>query len=136
MYNINNVAKGKMIVEKYTTKPRDFSGIAYGNITPTDIDGLIEYKDKCFIFIEAKYGKGELPHGQRLALIRLCDNLRKPAILIITEYETEGVIDFATTVVREYYYNYNRRFRTPEKPGIMLREAIDNFITMIENKDR
>ena len=28
----------------------DFSGLKYGKITPTDIDGLIEYKDKAMMF--------------------------------------------------------------------------------------
>ena len=31
---------------------RDFSGLQIGTITPTDLDGLIEFHDECFIFCE------------------------------------------------------------------------------------
>jgi hypothetical protein len=33
----------------------DFSELRFGNITPTDMDGCIECKDKAYIFIEIKY---------------------------------------------------------------------------------
>jgi len=45
-------------VIKYRGRARqiiDFRGLTYGNITPTDIDGLIEYKDKCILLIEIKH---------------------------------------------------------------------------------
>ena len=106
----------------------DFSGLRFGNITPTDIDGLIEYKDQCFILIEAKHKDIELPDGQKLAFTRLCDSLSKPAILFVAEHETDGDIDASTMVVREYYLEGEW---IKSKRDMMLREAIDNYLNWL-----
>jgi hypothetical protein len=37
-------------------------------ITPTDIDGLIDYGGRAFIYVEGKAEGAELPKGQRMAL--------------------------------------------------------------------
>lgn len=51
-----------------------FADLRVGNtITPTDIDGLIEYHAKAFFFFELKHTDAALPYGQQLALERLCD---------------------------------------------------------------
>lgn len=44
-----------------------------GYIYPTDIDGVIEYKDSEYILFEFKYGHADLPAGQKLALQRMAD---------------------------------------------------------------
>ncbi|MBK9496796.1 MAG: hypothetical protein IPO08_20285 [Xanthomonadales bacterium] len=89
---------------------RDFSGLLYGRITPTDIDGLIEYQDRAYVLIELKMTGVRLPYGQRLALERMChDWIRagKQVLLIIAEHNTptEQSIDVASTTVVEYQYN-------------------------------
>lgn len=46
-----------------------FSGLKrLRNITPTDIDGLIDYGGKHFIYLEGKVSGNELFYGQKLAL--------------------------------------------------------------------
>jgi hypothetical protein len=85
---------------------RDFSGLRYGNITPTDIDGLIEYKDIAYVIFETKFGNTEVPRGQMIALERLCDDLQnyKHTIVIISSHNhpvTEE-IDLANSIVRQY----------------------------------
>ena len=107
---------------------RDFTGLLFGNITPTDIDALIEYKNKAFIFIEAKYMDAKMPYGQRLALERLCNSLDKPSMLLVTEHYTKGDIDFANSTVREYYYK--GKWLTP-RTIIKLRGAIEIFLNSI-----
>ena len=53
----------------------DFSGLRYGkNLRPTDIDGLLEYRNKAFVFFEMKYGDAPLPEGQRIALEHLVES--------------------------------------------------------------
>ena len=47
-----------------------FDGMQYGNITPTDIDATIEYKDRARIFVEVKGKSKDVPTGQRLLLQR------------------------------------------------------------------
>jgi hypothetical protein len=101
------VPRGAIRNREYGTQVRDFSGLRFGNITPTDIDGLIEYKDKGYVLIETKYKDAKLPRGQELALERLCDNLqsaKKPTLLIIASHETEGDIDVAETIVVRYRF--------------------------------
>lgn len=85
---------------------RNFSGLRYGNITPTDIDGLIEYKNIAYVIIETKFGDAQLPLGQLIALERLCDDLQnyKHTILIISKHNhpvTED-IDLANSIVIKY----------------------------------
>ena len=85
---------------------RDFSGLRYGNITPTDIDALIEYKDVAYVIIETKFSNAELPTGQRLAIERLCDDLQnfKHTIAIVSRHNfpVNEDIDLAKTVVDKY----------------------------------
>lgn len=47
-----------------------FKGMKYGSITPTDIDAIIEYKDKGWIIYEIKHKGVEVPFGQKLLLER------------------------------------------------------------------
>jgi len=105
--------RGKIRNREYSTQVRDFSGLRFGNITPTDIDGLIEYQDKAYVFIETKYRDSKLPDGQRLAFERLCDDLQrvKPTLLIIASHETDGDIDVAETKVTEYRFKGKWRNR-------------------------
>ena len=114
------------------TQIRDFSGLRFGNITPTDIDACIEYRNKGFVFIESKYGNAILPFGQRLALERLIDALAKPAILLIGRHEIEGDVDYAGISVTDYYFN--NIWRKPTIP-VNMRQAIEGFIARLE-KDK
>lgn len=45
----------------------DFSGLVFGKITPTDIDGMIEYHGKAFVYYEFKYLNADTKYGQRTA---------------------------------------------------------------------
>lgn len=86
----------------------DFSNMRFGNIMPTDIDGLIEYRDMGFMLYEVKYDGVEMPFGQRLALERLTDALQmcRPTLLMLCSHlQTEGQdIDLNNTIVEEYRY--------------------------------
>jgi hypothetical protein len=62
---------------KYARQRADFNGMLFGTITPTDIDGFVEFSDQVFVFIETKHGDAKLPRGQRLALERVCDRVQK-----------------------------------------------------------
>lgn len=71
----------------------DFSGLKFGQITPTDMDGWFEYQNKCFVFFEFKYGRkwtlqqwqGKV-FGQKLALERIADNMTRPTLLILAQH--------------------------------------------------
>jgi hypothetical protein len=125
--------RGETTNKARATQGRDFTGLRFGNITPTDIDGLIEYKGKCYIFIEAKMTGAEMPSGQRIALERLCDDLQKvkPTILILCTHNTpiDKEIDFSKALADKYRYkcawhNY----------GKTTKELVTNFIERMDKK--
>ena len=102
--------RGKIYNRDRSKQTYDFSGLCFGNITPTDIDMLIEYKNRAYVILEIKYGDAKLPAGQDLALTRLTDDLEhsgKSTLCIIASHETSNCnedIDTAKTVVRSYRY--------------------------------
>ena len=113
----------------------DFSGLQYtsphngSTITPTDIDGCIEWNDECFIFFEIKLKGKDLPYGQRLALQRLVKSCNKPAVLFIAEHNIENCndgIDAAKCIVEKYYlpngwHSWNGKEYT-------LRQVINSYL--------
>jgi len=100
--------RGKAHTPSRSTQARDFSGLRYGKITPTDLDAMIEYKDSGWVLIEVKADENEMPFGQKLALERLCDDLEKtkPTLLIVAKHHNsiDEDIDFAGATVTAYRY--------------------------------
>ena len=114
----------------------DFTGLKYGNITPTDIDGLIEYHNKAYVFIEMKYGNTKLPDGQKWALERLNNDLTKsgkPTITIIgthQEANPEKDINVANTSVKKYYTN---RHWCNASLNLTIKKLIDGFLESVNH---
>jgi hypothetical protein len=128
------VDRGVIKNKELATQVRNFGGMRWGNITPTDLDGLIEYHNKGYVYIETKYGETELPKGQELALERLHDDMRKekPVLTIIaTHYSTPpDDIDVANTTVSRY------RTKSGEwrfcETTTTTKELIDRFFDWID----
>lgn len=96
---IRHRARAKQIV--------DFRNLLFGNITPTDMDGLIEFKNKCFLLLELKhFTNPQMDLGQRLALERLCLGLAKPTLLLLGLHDREvhEDIDAAAAIVHRYFW--------------------------------
>lgn len=88
----------------------DFSGLCYKNITPTDIDGAMEYRNRAFALFEMKLEGAPLPQGQTLFLTRLTDALcraGKEAALFICRHTVkdpkQDVVAEKTWVEKIYY---------------------------------
>lgn len=120
----------------------DFHGLKYGSITPTDVDGLFEYHNKAYIFIEVKYGKQQMPGGQKLAFERLTDDVGtagKKAVLFVCEHnvtDCEEDIVAADTIVRNIYV-FNKNTQKGEwKPGNgrTLANAVDIFLRWVDGE--
>ena len=119
---IKNIARKQQI--------NDFSGLRYGNITATDMDGVIDYHDRKYIFFEVKYGNAELPYGQRLCIERLVCDIGKPSICIIAEHnvsDTNKPVDVGKCKVREIYLNTEKKWRPPKR-SFLVRELCDAFL--------
>lgn len=113
---------------------RDYSGLLFGNITPTDIDGIIEYKNIGYVIIELKYAETKIPFGQRLALERLTDDLQrsgKPAVCLIVIHETPEleIIDVGNSFVHEYRYKGKWA-----ELNLTTAEFITRFIKRLEDR--
>lgn len=132
--------RGKIRNEAQARQLRDFSGLRWGTITPTDIDACIDFGNKTFVFVEIKFDGKPLPCGQKLALERLIDNLsaerknneKKEAVLIVAAHQCppEQIIDVASCRVVSSY----RKGRWIEnKDQLTVREFIDGFLTLGEN---
>jgi len=83
---IENIARRQQII--------DFSGVRFGNITPTDIDGVIEYNDIAYAFYEIKYANAEMKYGQKLCLERLVNDMMKAgkkAIAMLIRHDIHDV---------------------------------------------
>jgi hypothetical protein len=93
----------------------------------TDIDGLTDYRGRCFVIVEAKYHHAGLNDGQRKAVERLVDAIRKPAVCFLASHfveADEGDIYLAQTVVQKYYF----RGRWWPGKGLPLPKAIEKFV--------
>lgn len=103
--------RGKIQNPEQKRQLMDFSGLKYGKITPTDIDGFIEMKNKLFVFYEFKNKAAKQPYGQQLAETNLIDALRlagKEAVMILCRHNQnnfEKEINAASCIVEKYYYN-------------------------------
>lgn len=117
---IHNRNRAKQII--------NFGGLLYGNITPTDIDGSIDFHGKCLVFIEYKYRDTPLPAGQRLAFERIASGRSEPSIFIVAShniYNPDQDIDGATSLVREYFFS--GKWRVPREQ-YSVKRMIDEFV--------
>jgi len=132
-YSENN--RGQIQFRERSRQVIDFSGLQYGNITPTDIDGLIEYKDKAYAIIEMKYGKAEMPKGQKLAIERMVNDLAskgKLATAFLCEHyvaNTDDDIVASKAIVRSCYYNGYWR----DDGKRTLKSRLDAFVRFAES---
>ena len=131
-----NENRGKIQFRERKKQIIDFSGLKYDNITPSDIDGYIEYRNIASILYEFKYKNAELSDGQLKSLIRNTDKVAKcgcDAVLFICRHEVDDPnedVDAASTPVDEYYYNktwYPANGRT-------AKEMTDAFMDYVKKK--
>jgi hypothetical protein len=125
---MNDADRGKIRNRTYAQQIRDFSGLRYGKITPTDIDAFLDFGNRIFVFIESKHGTAPLPYGQRLALERLCDACQSAhieSLLLIASHNTSDDINVSDLLVKQY--RYKQKWSKPIA-AISVRTAIDKFI--------
>jgi hypothetical protein len=101
--------RGVIRNREYGKQLRDFSGLRFEKgITPTDIDGFVEFGNRVFVLIETKFDGAVMSWGQRTALERLADAISrggdKHAILIIATHNSaaEFDVDVGNCLVTEY----------------------------------
>jgi len=111
---------------------RDFSGLKYGKITPTDIDAFLDFKNRLFILIEGKEDGVPVPKGQMIALKRIanaCNSKTRSCILVIVnnKYNENGDVNYSESLVRSYYHE--SKWSEIEDSGTTLSAFIDYWLT-------
>lgn len=108
-----------------------FDELQYGSITPTDIDGIIEYKNKFYAIFEVKYCDKEVPFGQRLCIQRMVDDFNKAgkkAIGFVCEHYVHDPMEdvkLAECTIREVYYNGKW---VDKCKGKIMKQALDEIV--------
>lgn len=116
----------------------DMRDLKWGKITPTDLDGLIDYHGDRFAFMEFKIEGAEMGMGQRLALTRVVDLIgttgKRAALFVATHTvrDPDKQVDAARTEVRWIYEA--RTLRSYYEPT-MLRTALDHFFGLLPEPD-
>ncbi len=114
----------------------DFRGLQIGTITPTDLDGLIDFHGQSFAFFEIKSEGAQMPRGQELALTRVVDLIesagKRAALFEVshTEHDCWKSVDASRCMVRRIYYAGTWTANSAVK-GMTLRAAVDRFLGLI-----
>lgn len=137
--------RGELRNKDNALRDRDYSGLVYKRITPTDIDGffgiwgMFEIHKRVFIFFELKHiREGELDtesfNGQRVALERLVDIIPVPTLLVYANHNCEPseTIDGANCIVDTH--RYGCKWYTHYR-GWTLKAVIDKFLRSHNLKD-
>ena len=89
-----------------------FDGMRLGTITPTDIDGCIEYHDKALVLLEYKLRGYGMPFGQRLCLERIANDVEmagREATVMLCEHDVTDVnkpVEGKDASVKAIYYKH------------------------------
>ena len=109
-----NQIRGAIHNKKRYKQLFDYSGLLlHRNITPTDIDGLIDFGGNAFIYMEAKLIDAEVKMGQRIAfenIVKSHEKAGNKAIAIIWRHNVpeDEIIQAHTKFVDEYFINHTR----------------------------
>lgn len=122
--------RGEIKNKEFARQIRDFSELIFENVTPTDIDGLIEFNNCIYILMETKYLKDELPQGQERALINLVDTIfeaSKKGLLIIAIHNKQPKEDIPFHACRVTRYRSRKSWYSPKKK-MTIKNIIDSYL--------
>lgn len=128
--------RGKIQLRDRAQQIIDFSGLKFKRIMPTDIDGMIEYQSKAFVFYEYKLGDAQMPGGQQRAFEELADTIQRGGrhcVVFLCSHDAEDPnqdIDAANAVVSATYYCGKWR-RAAKRQTV--RERTEAFIAWVNS---
>lgn len=109
----------------------NFKGRFYGKCTPTDLDWVLEIKNKVLILAEVKRSeKIEGLHlGQKMLAENICKYINPKTIPVYFLYVkgtvVQGEIEIEKSIVKSFYSNINYKW---EKRDIKFKDAVDAII--------
>lgn len=138
MFNSTDELRGSITNRTRFMQAIKFEGMKFGRITPTDIDAAIEFDNRLFIFIEAKFVGKPIGTGQRLFLERMGNLANDPpnkySISIVAEHCTPSNQDVMLygAIVRDYWRD--GKWQKPLIPGTTVMEAVRRMGAYVEKK--
>lgn len=128
-------------------QPIAFRGLDIGkNMYPTDIDGLIEYKDLAYLFFDVKTKGTPFKKGQKLALERLVKDTNhagKISMAFLVEHEVydpnetvyveEGLLKRVCVFDKE---EEKAIWKEPRTNNITVKEAYESFFELVEDAEK
>lgn len=129
----------KQLISFEGLKFRGRSGL--NNVTPTDIDGLVQLdNENCFIFFELKHS-GEVPSGQETALVKLCDAVQKGGVdcaVIVAMHNTSypDTIIAKDAIVAKHKGLYMNGKWYSNANGKTLEEVARGFINYVKKDNK
>jgi hypothetical protein len=132
---MNDLHRGKIRNKEFAQQIKDYKGLRWGKITPTDIDAFADFNNKVFVFIECKHGSSSMPYGQRLALERLCDACEIAGIkslVIVASHNVDCPNDIDISIQPVSLIRLNKEWRKPNTPQT-VKSAIDGFLHWANN---
>jgi hypothetical protein len=133
------VEKGKIQNRERAKQLRDYTGLRWNNITPTDIDGFIDFQGRFFIYFELKSKGKDISTGQKIAFENIIKNAKEKTFVIIGEHnqkECDNDINAADCNVVKFICNLktlNNKW-IPIKKEISLKCFIDYLIITYKDK--
>lgn len=130
--------RGEIKNRERASQIRDFTGLRYRNkITPTDVDGLIEFGNRAYVVIELKYGESPMKYGQRLALERTVDDWAsagKPSICIVAQHDTRPSEDIDVANCKVVGFRWNGGWHET-RSGRNVKEVVDRWLASVGLQD-
>lgn len=125
--------RGQQYDHEMAVMERDYSGLQWGKLGPTDVDGFLDFGGEVFVFLEFKGslgGMGKLSYGQELALTRLVDACSKAGVqsyLFLCHHDTprgQAIVAHECTVTSRYDHGI---WHTP-RSTVSLKVAVSQVI--------
>ena len=129
--------RGRILFKDRKRQIFTFENMQYGSITPTDIDGSMDYHGDVFWFAEFKHRDAPMKDGQRKHLEYLVERLSEAgceAIAMIATHDIDDPhddVDADLCLVREEFYN-GKWHKMASGVHRTVKEATDNFLRNAE----
>ena len=129
----NNDKRGSIKYPDRYKQLIDFSGLQrMRKITPTDIDGFIDYGGNAFVIIEGKHESKDIDYGQRLCMeniVKAFKKAKKIAIAFIFKHSknSDEIIYASEQRVYEYYATFTSGWENVFEKDYTVLDIINRF---------
>lgn len=109
----------------------DYRGLRWGNITPTNVDGLIDFGARFFFFVELKLRGAPFLLGQRLALANVraaIVNGGKRCVVLVAEHTQHDPHEEIQAHAAEVIEILDGEVWRKPSRSVRVREAIDHYL--------